>query len=346
MTHVLTEQPLRLAGRALRTVGQARIYVCGVTPYDVTHLGHAATFVWVDTLVRVLRRTGVAPVVCRNITDLDEDLLHAAEAAGATYDSFAAVNQFRFDHDMAALGVRAPQHQPRARTHVEQVVMLARALVENGSAYADATGVHLPGRAIGEDEPDVTVWSPGGPGGPAWPSPWGPGRPGWHAECAAMALDVLGPAIDILAGGSDLAHPHHAAQVALAEAATGVTPFARAQFHVGTVGLSGAKMAKSTGNLVLVSDLLARHSPAAIRMLLLDRPYDTPWEFVESDVAAAAARAEALFAAAARPGSADAPVNEVVLRLLDDLDVTGATQVALEAGGEAAREAIRLLGLA
>ena len=131
-----------------------------------------------------------------------------------------------------------------------------------------------------KDHPlDVVVWRAAIPGEAAWPSPWGEGRPGWHAECAAMALTTLGPALDLHAGGADLRFPHHAYEAAMAEAVTGVRPFARAWLHVGTVGVGGAKMAKSVGNLVLVADLLKELPPAAVRLLLLDRPWAQPWDF-------------------------------------------------------------------
>ncbi|MDQ1634256.1 MAG: cysteinyl-tRNA synthetase, partial [Frankiaceae bacterium] len=126
---------LRLAGTPLPVVGRARVYACGITPYDTTHLGHAATFVWVDLAVRVLRSLGVSVELCRNVTDVDDDILRAAQRAGTPYDQLAAVQQFRFDRDMAALGVRAPDHEPRIHRHVDDVVRLASHLVTRGSAY-------------------------------------------------------------------------------------------------------------------------------------------------------------------------------------------------------------------
>ncbi len=144
------------------------------------------------------------------------------------------------------------------------------------------------------------MWRAAGRGEAAWPSPWGDGRPGWHAECAAMALTTFGPALDLHAGGADLRFPHHAYEAAMAEAVTGVRPFARAWLHVGTVEFDGAKMAKSTGNLVLVTDVLATHPAAALRLLLLDRPWARPWEYRPADLDAAAGRLERLYAAASR----------------------------------------------
>jgi cysteinyl-tRNA synthetase len=195
------------------------------------------------------------------------------------------------------------------------------------------------------DDPfDVAVWRPSARDEPAWPSPWGPGRPGWHAECAAMALSVLGASVDVLAGGADLAYPHHAYQAAMAEAVTAVTPFARVRLHVGAVHQGGAKMAKSTGNLTLVAGLLRDHSPEAVRLLLLDRPWHAAWEYHPDDLGRAADRLERIYAAAGRPG--EAGTAEVTAALLDDLDVPRAIEAALDGGGEAARLLLRVLALA
>jgi cysteinyl-tRNA synthetase len=361
---------LVLGGTRLTIVGRARIYVCGVTPYDVTHLGHAATYVWVDTAVRVLRHLGAQVDLCRNVTDVDDVLVRAAVRAGQPYDSFAAVQQFHFEQDMAALGIRRPSHEPRAHTHVGQVVQLAAALLDSGAAYLRDGTVYFRGAAVAEharldrahalalaaeygDDPDdpakddpldVAVWQASTGGTPAWPSPWGQGRPGWHAECAAMALTTLGPGVDLLAGGADLRFPHHAFQQAQAEAAIGVRPFARALMQVGTVQVEGRKMAKSAGNLVLVGDLLAHHPAPVVRMLLLDRRWDAAWDYAETSLGAAAQRLEALYSAAGRADGRDAS-GAVLDALCNDLDVPAAADIAIGEGGRTARLLITLLGL-
>ena len=371
---------LHLGGRPVPLVGRARVYVCGITPYDTTHLGHAATFDWGDLAARVLRHAGVDVEVCRNVTDVDDDLDAAAARAGARFDSFAAVQQFRFDRDMTALGVRRPTHEPRAHNHVGQVVALAEALLEAGAAYEragtvwfrgaaiparvglDATTARALARELGEQLDDVgtpagrdhwadvAVWRAAGPGAgttePAWPSPWGEGRPGWHAECAAMALTTFGPALDLHVGGADLRFPHHAYEAAMAEAVTGVTPFARAWLHVGTVQVAGEKMAKSAGNLVLVSDVVESHPPAALRLLLIDRPWARPWDYEPAALDRAAARLERLYAAAARGTDGSASASRAVsVALAANLDVPAALAVAEEDGGAAARLALSVLGL-
>jgi len=363
-------RPVTIAGRPLPLVGRARIYACGITPYDVTHLGHAATYVWVDLVIRLLRRLGVDAELCRNVTDVDQHLFAAARRAGAEYDRFAAVQQYYFDRDMTALGITPPTHEPRARTHVREVIALAAGLVDVGAAYVrDGTvyfrGTGVPDRAgVGheealtllaefDDEPgdpakddplDVAVWLAARPGEPAWPSPWGDGRPGWHAECAAMVLSTFGPAIDLHAGGADLRFPHHAYEAAQGEAVTGVAPFARGWLQVGTVCVGGRKMAKSAGNLVLVSDLLRHHSAAAVRLLLLRRPWSEQWDYDPADLDAAAGILESLYSSAGRAG--DGAAEAAVLDALRaDLDVRRALDIALDAGGAAARTLVDMLHL-
>ncbi len=367
-------QVATLGGTALPLAGRARVYACGITPYDVTHLGHAATFVWVDTLARVLHADGTEVVVCRNVTDVDDVLLAAASRDGSPYSRFAVIQQFYFDRDMAALGVQPPALQPRAHAYIGQVIALAAGLLARDAAYVRDGHVYFRGagaaRQAGlereaalqlaaeygdrpddsrKDDPfDVAVWQASHGDQPAWDSAWGPGRPGWHAECAAMALHAFGPAVDVHAGGGDLRFPHHAYQAALAEAFTGVTPFSRARLQVGVVGVAGAKMAKSAGNLVLVSDLLADYPAAAVRLLILARRWDQDWDYDRAALDAAAARLERLQAAAGRPdrGAGGAAVAAVRAALASDLDVPAALRITEDDdGGQAARVLGSLLGL-
>jgi cysteinyl-tRNA synthetase len=272
---------------------------------------------------------------------------------------------------MTALRVRRPDHEPRARHHVGQVVQLALALLATGHAYARGGTVYFRGAEVPanaglstdraaalaaefgdkSDDPqrenpfDVPVWTPSTDEEPGWPSPWGRGRPGWHAECAAMAIGVLGASVDVLAGGADLEFPHHAYQAAMVEAATGVAPFARADLPVGTVTVDGAKMAKSSGNLVLLSDLLTKHTAVAVRVLLLDRPWQQSWDFRPDDLETAVDRLERLYSAAGTMRDSSSASEAVVAALLDDLDVPRALSIAEEAGGDAARLVLRVLAL-
>jgi L-cysteine:1D-myo-inositol 2-amino-2-deoxy-alpha-D-glucopyranoside ligase len=362
---------LRLAGAPLPVLGTARVYTCGITPYDVTHLGHAATFVWADALRGVLEMAGADVISSRNVTDVDDVLTRAADAKGRHYDEFALSQEFLFERDMDALAVHRPMHEPRARYYVPHVQQLTAALLAAGQAYEREghvyfRGADVPGSAgldraaalelseafgDGPDDPlrddpfDVPLWRPSGETDPAWPSPWGWGRPGWHAECAAMAAATLGSAVDVLVGGEDLTFPHHAYQAAMVEAAVSVAPFARRMLHVGAVAKDGAKMAKSTGNLTLVADLLATAPAGAVRLMLLDRRWSAGWEFRPELLAAATDALHELYAAAARPGATDAAEAEVSAALLDDLDVPRALAVATEAGGAAGRLLIRVLSL-
>jgi cysteinyl-tRNA synthetase len=367
-------QLVTLGGTALPLAGRARVYACGITPYDVTHLGHAATFVWVDTLARVLYAAGSEVIVCRNVTDVDDVLLAAATKAGSPYNRFAVIQQFYFDRDMAALGVRKPALEPRAHTHIDQVIALAAGLLARGVAYQRDGTVYFRGggtqRAVPDrehalrlaaeygdrpddprkDDPfDVAVWRASQQDEPAWESPWGQGRPGWHAECAAMAMHAFGSSVDVHAGGGDLRFPHHACQAALTEAFTGVTPFARARLNAGIVRVSGAKMAKSTGNLVLVSDVLKDYPAAAVRLLILDRRWDQDWDYDKAALDVAAGRLERLYAMAGRPDRAvpGSRSGEAAVRaaLASDLDVPAALRIAEEDGGQAARVLGSLLGL-
>ncbi len=256
-----------------------------------------------------------------------------------------------------------------------QVIKLAEVLLESGPAYLRDGSVYFRGAATAaqagvdrdeaealaaeygarlddpakDDKLDVAVWRRSAADEPGWPSPWGIGRPGWHAECAAMSLSVLGLAVDVLSGGADLRFPHHAYQIAMAQAVTGVQPYARAKFGVGVVRLDGAKMAKSTANLVLVSDVLADHSAAALRLCLVDRPWACGWDYAVAELDAATARLERLYLAAGRrapsESSQTAATAEITSALRDDLNASKALDIAEEAGGVAARSLIAMLGL-
>ncbi|HKC26848.1 MAG TPA: hypothetical protein VKB75_02445 [Jatrophihabitans sp.] len=362
---------LRLRGQPLPMVGHVRMYVCGITPYDVTHLGHAATYVWADAAERILRWHGHTVTVARNITDVDEVLFAEARRRGESHTMLATLQRAAFEATMSTLQVRPPDHAPSAAQHIGHVIQLACALLDQDAAYerngtvyartahaaaqagldrqtalARAEEYHDHPEDPDKDDPlDIVVWQASGPDDDvSWPSPWSDGRPGWHAECAAMVLALFGSGVDLHAGGGDLAFPHHACESALAEAATGVTPFARAWLRAGIVSINGAKMAKSSGNLVLVEDLLREHTPGAIRLLLLNRAWHEPWDYQPAALDAAEATLEQLYAAAARPGMAPGAAA-VPAALLDDLDVPRAVSIALDDGGQAARTLIEILAL-
>ena len=368
----LHERPapaLRIAGQDVLPVGPLRMYTCGITPYDVTHAGHAATFVWADLLASLAHATGSEAVVARNVTDIDDVLTEAARTRGWHYDELALTQEFLFDRDMKTLSVAPPALAPHARAHIPAVVRLASALLASDAAYEVEGHVMFRGGAVPaaagldgkaalaashaygdqdglparESQFDVPVWRPSPPEHPAWPSPWGWGRPGWHAECAAMAVCSLGSSVDVLLGGTDLTFPHHAYQVAMAEAASGVRPFAKAVVHVGEVRRDGTKMAKSTGNLVLVTELLDRHAPSAVRFGLLHRRWPDPWDCDDSVFVEAAAELGELHDLAGDGGEPSVRHDEVLAALADELDVPRAVTVAREAGPDAVRYLLDVL---
>lgn len=359
-------QPLHLsdtaAGRVrdLRPGPVARMYVCGITPYDATHLGHAATYVTFDLINRAWRDAGHEVRYVQNVTDVDDPLLERAGATGQDWRELARTEIDLFREDMIALRVLVPDAYVGAVEAMPDIVALIETLRAKGAAYEVDGDLYFPASAdprFGEvgrlgvddmvalsrerggdpDRPgkkdpiDCLLWQVARPAGPtpdpAWDSPFGQGRPGWHVECAAIALAHLGMGIDIQGGGNDLIFPHHEFSAAEAQVATGEAPFASAYVHAGMVGLHGAKMSKSKGNLVLVSTLRrAGVDPMAIRLALLAHHYRSNWEWTDGDLAAAVERLERWRAAVSRPdGHPGEPVlSEIRSRLADDLDAPGA----------------------
>jgi cysteinyl-tRNA synthetase len=296
---------------------KVRIYVCGVTPYDTTHLGHAFTYVSFDTLIRYLEYLGYAVNYVQNVTDIDDDVLRKARQLGMAWDELGRRETERYLKDMAALNVRRPDVYPHATAEIPAMLEIIQTLLARGYAYENQGNVYysvrqdsgfgMLARAIGledyqsmltianergnyPDDPhkkdplDFVLWQAQAPGEPAWESPWGPGRPGWHIECSAMSLRYLGDQVDIHGGGADLAFPHHTCEIAQSEHFTGKSPFARHWMHTGMLYQGGEKMSKSLGNLTLVSDLLKDHSADAIRVLLQQHHYRYPWECFEADL--------------------------------------------------------------
>ncbi|MEK8071601.1 cysteine--1-D-myo-inosityl 2-amino-2-deoxy-alpha-D-glucopyranoside ligase [Rhodococcoides navarretei] len=347
------------ADRQVRPVtpgSTARMYVCGITPYDATHLGHAATYLTFDLIYRLWLDAGTDVHYVQNVTDVDDPLFERADRDGEDWRDLGAREIELFRADMEALRVLPPRDYIGAVESVDEVVELVEKLVAAGAAYvvddaeypdvyfrADATeqfGYESgydratmdtffaerggdPDRVGKRDPLDALLWRAARPGEPSWPSPWGPGRPGWHIECAAIALNRIGTAFDIQGGGSDLIFPHHEFSAAHAEAATGDPRFARHYVHTGMIGLDGEKMSKSRGNLVFVSKLRAENvDPAAVRLGLLAGHYrqDRPWsdEVLERAHTRLALwrRAAALDSAA----SADDVINRLRQHLADDLD--------------------------
>jgi L-cysteine:1D-myo-inositol 2-amino-2-deoxy-alpha-D-glucopyranoside ligase len=330
----------------------ARLYVCGITPYDATHLGHAATYVAFDLLLRAWRDAGHTVRYAQNVTDVDDPLLERAARDGIAWEKLADVQVDLFRDDMQALRVLPPDDYVGAVESIPLVVDLVQRLRAQGAVY-ELAGDHYfqvvadrrfgsvanldtetmvrtfgerggdPDRA-GKREPlDPVLWLARRDGEPWWPSPLGDGRPGWHVECAAIALCHLGTAFDVQGGGSDLAFPHHEMCASIAQAATESYPFARLYAHAGMVGLDGAKMSKSQGNLVFVSRLRDEGAdPMAVRLALLAHHYRDDWEWTAQDLPAATDRLarwrDAVGRAAGPP--ADVTLADVRAALADDLD--------------------------
>jgi L-cysteine:1D-myo-inositol 2-amino-2-deoxy-alpha-D-glucopyranoside ligase len=336
--------------------GPARMYVCGITPYDATHMGHAATYVTFDLINRLWRDAGYDVSYTQNITDVDDPLLERATETGVEWTDLAAQEIQLFRDDMTALRVIPPQHYIGV---VESIDLVASAVEDLRSAdavysvdgdlyfavkadpafggvsnYDRETMRELfaerggdPDREGKQDPLDSLLWRHERPGEPAWDSALGRGRPGWHVECSAIALKYLGMTFDVQGGGSDLIFPHHEMSASGAQVATREHPFARAYVHQAMVGLDGEKMSKSKGNLVLVSkERLAGADPMAIRLALLAHHYRTDWFWMPSDLTDAQARLDVWRGAVGRGSGPDgaAAVDAVRAALTNDLDTAGA----------------------
>jgi L-cysteine:1D-myo-inositol 2-amino-2-deoxy-alpha-D-glucopyranoside ligase len=356
--------------REVRIRPRMTVYVCGITPYDAAHVGHAFTYVHFDVLVRLLRHLGADVVHVQNVTDVDDDILRVARERGVDYRELAERENAEFVRAMDALGVTRPTHSPWASRFVPDIIEEVRALLELGCAYQRQGTVYFRvaadpgyGRLSGlsrermialaaergghpedpnKDDPlDFVLWQRAAPGEPAWDSPWGPGRPGWHIECSTMARRLLGQPVDVHGGGSDLVFPHHESEIAQAESLPGGRPFVRHWVHTGSVAYGGQKMSKSLGNLVFLDDLLDRYDPAAIRRYLLSRRYREDWEFREEDLERAA-KAEPEDPGLEEEALAAPDLRAALLGALeDDLDTPRALRVldrAAASGDRAAAE--------
>ncbi len=288
--------------------GRVQMYTCGVTVYDLSHIGHARSALAFDVIRRYLEYTGFRVTLVRNFTDVDDKIIDRAREVGVPWDVLARRYIDAFRQDMAALGVREADIEPKATDHIPEMVRIIQALESRGLAYAVDGDVYYAVRRFPEygklshrsledlragarievderkrDPMDFALWKASRPGEPAWDSPWGSGRPGWHIECSAMAAKYLGESFDIHAGGEDLVFPHHENEIAQSEGATG-KPLARYWLHNGFVTVGGEKMAKSLGNFVTIRDALDRFSPEALKLLLLSTNYRGPLDFTESAV--------------------------------------------------------------
>lgn len=339
--------------------GTARMYVCGITPYDATHMGHAATYVAFDMVQRVWRDAGHPVLYVQNVTDIDDPLLERAVALGEDWQAIAERETALFREDMTALNVLAPDHYIGAVEAIPSVAGYVQSLQERGVVYAvdedlyfsvgsdPAFGsvAHLeesemirifaerggdPDR-LGKRHPlDCLLWQAARPEEPSWDTALGHGRPGWHIECTAIALDYLGMGIDVQGGGSDLAFPHHEMGASEAQVIREEYPYAKHYVHSGMVGWQGHKMSKSRGNLVFVSVLRSEgHDPMAIRLALLAHHYRSDWAWTPHGLQGATDRLGLWRnAVACASGESAAPyIERIREHLANDLQTASALDV-------------------
>lgn len=350
--------------------GPVNIYVCGITPYDTTHLGHLFTYSTYDILIRYLEYSGHSVSYAQNVTDIDDDVLRRAAEIDEDWQELGNRWTVHFIEDNQALNLRPPLYFPRATEVIDDIVSAVESLIAAGVAYETNRSVYFhidADRDYGKlsrfsreemlpianergnfpDDPnkknplDFVLWQAQSPGEPSWTSPWGSGRPGWHIECSTMSAKFLGRPVDIHGGGADLIFPHHECEIAQAECAAGDRPFSRIWMHVAMLSYQGEKMSKSLGNLVMVRDLLQSDWKAdAIRLVTAGHHYREEWEYEESDLTAAdALSTRFLQAVTAQSGSgipvdASGSVSAFQGAMDDDLDTPGAISVLDGLAGE------------
>jgi L-cysteine:1D-myo-inositol 2-amino-2-deoxy-alpha-D-glucopyranoside ligase len=349
------------------------MYTCGITPYDATHLGHAATFIAYDVLQRRLIDLGHTVKCVRNVTDVDDPLFAKARELGVHYLDLAAGEEARFNRDMEALNALPVFSTPRASSAIPDIRGFIGMVLDRGFAYESGGSVYFDvskfpsfgsishysteqmidfarERGGHVDDPnkrhplDFVLWHPSAADEPSWDTMWGAGRPGWHIECSALALRELGTTIDLHGGGSDLIFPHHECERAQSEAATG-EPFVRHWMHVAMVYMNGHKMSKSLGNLVFVDRLRTEWDPRAIRLAIIEHHYRREWEWEDTLMPRNTARLAAWQAAGA--GDDGSLLADVRAALDDDLDTPAALALidAAAAAGRPVGAAAALLGV-
>jgi cysteinyl-tRNA synthetase len=283
--------------------GKVRMYVCGITAYDLCHVGHARAIIVFDAIYRYLGYLGYDVTFVQNFTDVDDKIINRANQEGRSASEIAERYIKEFFDDIKNLNVKEPSVRPRVIAHIPEIISLIKKIIENGKAYEMEGDVYFSVRSfpgygklsgknieeleagarveIGEkkkDPLDFTLWKKAKPGEPKWASPWGEGRPGWHIECSAMSRKYLGDTFDIHGGGQDLIFPHHENEIAQAEAATG-KPFVKYWLHNGFVNINKEKMSKSLGNFFTIRELLKIHHPETLRLFLLSTHYRSPIDF-------------------------------------------------------------------
>ncbi len=344
--------------------GHVRMYVCGMTVYDLCHLGHARAFTVFDTVARYLRWRGLRVTYVRNITDIDDKIIKRAAENGEPIDELTRRFTEAMHEDFDALLMERPTQEPRATEHLDEIVAMIARLIEKGHAYvADNKDVYyrvssferygcLSGKrpadlragarvevAEAKDDPlDFALWKAATPGEPAWDAPWGAGRPGWHIECSAMSIAALGETFDIHGGGMDLKFPHHENEIAQSCGATD-GEFARIWMHNGFVNVEAEKMSKSLGNFFTIRDALASHRPEAIRYFVLSSHYRSPLNFSRDNLTQARSAIDRLYTSMRGLAAAEAEPDSTVLESFraamdDDFNTAEGLAVLQQAAGE------------
>lgn len=300
--------------------GKVSMYVCGVTTYDLCHIGHARTYAAFDVINRYLKFRGYDVTYVRNITDIDDKIINRANENGEEFSELTERFIQEMYHDFDAIGLQRPDIEPRATRTMDEIIEMTQTLIEKGAAYATDNGdvyFHVPAfkdygklskqdltqlnagervdvNDIKKDPMDFALWKSSKPGEPSWDSPWGKGRPGWHIECSAMSKKCLGDTFDIHGGGSDLQFPHHENEIAQSECANGCT-FANTWIHTGMVQVDKEKMSKSLGNFFTIRDVLQQYRPESVRYFLMSGHYRSQLSYSQANLESADASLERLY---------------------------------------------------
>jgi cysteinyl-tRNA synthetase len=348
---------------------ELKMYVCGITPYDHSHVGHAMSYIIFDVLRRYLEYRGYRVKHVQNYTDIDDRIINKANAQGKSYDEVAKEYIAEYEDEMAALNITPAHIYPRATQEIPQIIEMVEKLIDKGQAYAtedgdvyfnvrkDADYGKLSGRDVetisrdyarveaGEqkrDPADFALWKGAKPGEPSWESPWGPGRPGWHIECSAMSYRYLGSQLDIHGGGQDLIFPHHENEIAQSEGYTGVKPFVKHWIHNGWLTLGEEKMSKSLGNIITIRDALDTYGADGLRIFVLTAHYRAPLSYSEESLESGKRASERLRIAASLPDPdgppSDIKPDEFRQRFVDAMDDDLNTAAALASLFDLARE--------
>jgi len=313
---------------------EVKMYVCGVTPYDDAHIGHAMSYIFFDVVRRYLHFRDYKVKYVQNITDIDDKIIDRANKLGISTRELAEKYTGSFFADMDALNIGRADIYPRATEEIPKIIEVIQGLIDKGHAYPAQGGVYFRVRSVpnygklahrslesmmagarveAEEEKehpmDFALWKASKPGEPSWESPWGAGRPGWHIECSAMSLKYLGETLDIHGGGQDLIFPHHENEIAQSESFTGKKPFVKYWLHNGLLQLGEEKMSKSLGNLITIKEALQRYSSDAIRIFVLSSYYRSPLTYSDVALEAAQSGAERLWQANEREGRGEPHID-------------------------------------